>query len=234
MLAKMQIILKIKGPALLHSPTNLAFTPPTLVEEPPDVCKVTARLVSEDSRINSTQKLQLLMRLYHQMFCSCSELFYCEINDCIELSCIGKRLMEKMIIEEGKVTVPLNCVGLETENKCDCTTSLFVAVKVTQVEKVRLFVSEKKSSQFAFQMEGLKITCHWYETHEDCNPHYVYYCFSYPHEKGKVKRRTIVEAVASDVTIFSFPSFKRNRTLLPAGHKELKSEVVGQLFKNRK
>lgn len=94
-LEKLWIHYQIKGTASLHLPPNLAFNPLALIEEPPDVSEVTTQLVSEDSRIESTPKLQQLVPLRDQIFHCRSELFQCDINDSIELSCIGKVLKKR-------------------------------------------------------------------------------------------------------------------------------------------
>lgn len=68
------------------------------------------------------------MRLCDQIFSSPSQLLYCDINDCIELSFNWENVVEKMLIEAGEMLEQKDCVGLETMNDYDYTTSSFAAV----------------------------------------------------------------------------------------------------------
>lgn len=68
------------------------------------------------------------MPLRNQFFLSPLNLFHWNVNDYIELSCIGKQLEEKMFNEEGEITMQEICVGLEAMKDYDHITNSFVAL----------------------------------------------------------------------------------------------------------
>lgn len=120
--SKNRRLLPKQGHSLLHF-RNLVCTPPTFIKDPSCVDKAINRPLSEECRVTSKPMLQQIIRLGDQASSSCSELSHWDIKDYIELSCIGKYLMQKTAIYKTKKTIQGNCVGLVAGNVSDDTTN---------------------------------------------------------------------------------------------------------------
>lgn len=133
------------------------------------------------------------------------------------------------------MTVQGNCVDLEMVNDYNYSPNSIVAVVSDSIVEGGPFrIGKVVSSIYKSNERVTKLTVHWYEMQKECNRLYGKYCPSYVHGKGKVKRRPWVDVITSEPVVVSFSSLKKNRTLPEAIHKKLHSEVVGQLYQNRK
>lgn len=145
------------------------------------------RRKSKEVLINNTPKLQHLVRLRHQVFCSWSELFPWDINDCIELNCIWKKCNETMIIEKGKMIVQGNCVRLKTKEYYYTTSSFVAVISDSSREDAPFWIVKVVNSICNLNGRATNFTVHWYEMQKECNPLYGKYCPSYLQSKRKWK-----------------------------------------------
>lgn len=215
-------------------------------ENPPGENEVTKRVVSEDSRIASTLKLQQLMRLCDQVLRSCSCLFHCseiyrartknlpqlytiiditcDINDRIELRCIWKCLVENMCIGESEMTVQGHFVRLELVNDCDITShSFFAVVNDLSGESAPFWKGKVFNLIWISTQMFTSPTDHWYEMRNEFSALYEKSCSSYFHGKGRVKQRLWADVVTSEAVLVSFSTFRRRKTLQSTAYKMMQS-----------
>lgn len=185
------------------------------MKELPGINNVPKLLGSENSRTNRTPKLQQLMCLHNQFLGSRLEHFHCNINNSIELHCIGKYFREEMFIEANRKMAKKLCLS-KVHSDCDHITSFFGPL-VSNLSSKRRFILDWKCSQlnFLFKWKGYN-ACSllvWNAREVKWTPWKVQSSLA-PLQK-KSKSETMVDFGPSGAVVVRFLSLKRNR-MFPA------------------
>lgn len=199
---------------------DLRQTPPESVKEPVDFNEVTARIMSEDSRIQNPDKFRDLLALRDEVYQDRSLNFHWDLASSVECGGADRTdedyLNTEMCENVTNKALPASLSGPPRSNY-DYALSSFVAVRQTDSdERFGFWIGRIVDVYNGTEQIIHELSVHWYDFYSGSDPYVGKYRSLYLPNSSTAKRSTSkpwVDRISVDSVLVSFDNLTSDRTL---------------------